>query len=89
MKTEIVASRRDRKRLIATVRVETEEDAELFRKEFQKMIRKCNHLLKSRMGYELIIIQQDREMRKDGKEQDNGDIGSSQRKRKRTEKHVR
>lgn len=42
------------------IRAKKEKEAEVLKKEFQKMIRKCNHLLETEMGYELIITKSDK-----------------------------
>lgn len=59
MKKRIVSRNKDT-RITMIIRAKKEKEAEVLKKEFQKMIRKCNHLLETEIGYELIITKSDK-----------------------------
>ena len=43
--------------LTIMVRAKNKEEAQILKKEIQKTVRNCNHLLKKKIKYELITIQ--------------------------------
>lgn len=56
MKMKRTTSRNKKQTMTVIARIENKEDEKVFTKEFQKMVRNCNHLLKNEIGYELITI---------------------------------
>lgn len=60
MKTKVITSKEKKKSFTVIARIKREKDIKLFRTEFQKMIRRCNHLLEQKIGYELIVVSDDR-----------------------------
>lgn len=58
---EHVTSRKAKGNTFTVVaRIKNKKEKKTFKKEFQKMIRKCNHLLEGGISFELLIITNDK-----------------------------
>lgn len=66
-KVKSIFSRKQKENMVtAIVRLTTEKEEEILKKEFQKMIHKCNHLLEKGISYELIVIRADEHNHQEG-----------------------